>query len=146
MTLIEVIRAMEAAASEQPAVNMIVESDVFRLNSCSDAKYGVFAFVEGQHSGDVNSDFVKYQFSLFYVDRLTAKGDNLLDIHSTGVMTIDNIIRRLADYGVAADTYTITPFSQRFLDECAGVYATVTFDALAAPCGEVFETRDIKII
>lgn len=146
MTLAEVIRLIEQVASEQPTVNMIVESDVFRLNSCSDAQYGVFAFVEGQHSADVEGDFAHYQFTLFYVDRLTNAKDNLIDIHSAGVSTLDNVIRSLADYGVMASAYTMQPFSQRFLDECAGVYATVTFDVLSGACGDTFAARDVKII
>lgn len=51
MTLLETIRTIERVAAAQPAVKMIVENDVFKLNACPDALYGVFAFVQG-HIGD----------------------------------------------------------------------------------------------
>ena len=48
MTLLETIRAMEVIASEQPSVNMVVENDIFRLNSRADARYGVFSCGQAQ--------------------------------------------------------------------------------------------------
>ena len=49
MKLLDVIRIMEVAAGTQPAVNMIVRNDIFRLNTYADARYGVFAWTQGQH-------------------------------------------------------------------------------------------------
>ena len=70
MTLLELIKTMEVIASKQPSVKMVVENDIFRLNALADARYGVFAFVQGQHSTSVDSNLVTYAFTLFYVDRL----------------------------------------------------------------------------
>ena len=70
MTLLELIKAMEVVASHQPSINMVVENDIFRLNNKADAKYGVFAFVQGQHSTSIDSNVITYAFTLFYVDRL----------------------------------------------------------------------------
>ena len=71
MTLIQVIKAFEIIASHQPSVNMIVQNDIFRLNACSDARYGVFGWTQGIHSTGVDSNSINYQFTFFYVDRLT---------------------------------------------------------------------------
>lgn len=147
MTLLETIRTIERVAAAQPAVNMIVENDVFKLNACPDALYGVFAFVQGQHSGDISSDFISYNFTLFYVDRLTSAKDNQIEVQSTGVQVLDNIIRILQDEGIMANPYSFQPFNQRFNDECAGVFCNVTFEVLNAPCGETFtDNNNIKII
>lgn len=147
MTLLETIRLIEQIASVQPSVNMIVENDVFKLNNCPDALYGAFAFVQGQHSGSITSDFITYNFSLFYVDRLTADHHNQLEAQSVGVTTLDNILRMLDEAGCEIDSYQFTPFSQRFADECAGVYAQVGISVLNSPCGEAFSAKDnIKII
>ena len=78
MTLLELIKAIETVASRQPSVKMVVENDVFRLNSRADARYGVFAFTQGQHTASVESSAISYAFTFFYVDRLTNDRSNEL--------------------------------------------------------------------
>lgn len=135
MTLLELIRTMEAVASHQPSVKMVVENDIFRLNAVQDAKYGVFAFVQGQHTATLASDLVTYTFTLFYVDRLKNDKSNQIEIQSVGVQTLDNIIRILDDLGICAEReYTFQVFNQRFVDECAGVFCNVN---LSVPAGSV---------
>ena len=65
MTLLEVIRAIELVASRQPSVKMIVENDVFRLNEKADARYGIFAWTQGQHNTSADSDDINYSFVVF---------------------------------------------------------------------------------
>ena len=135
MTLQETIKAMEAVASHQPSIKMVVENDIFRLNSKADAKYGVFAFVQGQHSASLDSNVITYTFTLFYVDRLKNDRSNQIEIQSVGVQTLDNIIRTLDDLGIYAENlYTFQVFNQRFTDECAGVFCNVN---LSVPVGSV---------
>lgn len=135
MTLQETIKAMEAVASHQPSIKMVVENDIFRLNSRADAKYGVFAFVQGQHSASIDSNVITYTFTLFYVDRLKNDRSNQIEIQSVGVQTLDNIIRTLDDMGIYAENlYTFQVFNQRFTDECAGVFCNVN---LSVPVGSV---------
>lgn len=124
MTLIETIKAVERIAAIQPSVNMIVRNDVFRLNTCPDAKYGVFAWTQREHT--VGEDLNTYSFVFFYVDRLTEDKGNELEVQSVGIQTLDNIVRTLREGGIwAEDTWTAQTFNQRFLDECAGVWATI---------------------
>ena len=127
MTLKDVIRTMEVVASHQPSIKMVVENDVFRLNSYPDARYGVFAWVQGQHSASVDSSVVNYTFTMLYIDRLKADQSNQIEIQSVGIQTLDNIIRKLDDLGLFADSsYTFQVFNQRFLDECAEVFCNIT--------------------
>lgn len=141
MTLYEVIRRIEATAAKQPAVNMIVENDIFKLNACPDAKYGVFAWTQGAHTASTESDERRYSFSLFYVDMLTDNGDNQLQVQSVAVEVLDNVLRELAeDWGV--DEWTIQPFNQRFTDVCAGAFASVVLSVpLGSVCSEDYEAR-----
>ena len=126
MTLAEVIKMIEAVASKQPSVNMIVRNDVFRLNEKADARYGVFAWTQGQHSTRVDGNSIDFAFNFFYIDRLKNDRSNQLEIQSVGTQTLDNIIRTLDDIGIDIDTtYTFQVFNQRFADECAGVYVNV---------------------
>ena len=129
MTLLQIIRAIERVAKKQPAINMIVRNDIFRLNTYNDARYGVFAWVQGQHATMVVSGLIRYQFSLIYADRLTEDLHNQAEVQSVGVQVISNIVRALAaeDIFTRGDV-TFQPFNQRFTDECAGVFANVTFE------------------
>lgn len=130
MTLLEVVRLVETIARSQPSVKTIVENDVFKLNEHPEAKYGVFAYVQDQHSASATSDWVSFRFSFFYVDRLLYDKSNQIEIQSVGVETLNNILRRLYDQGVVSGNYTLQPFNQRFSDECAGVYCSVELQTL----------------
>lgn len=140
MTLLELIKTIEVAASHQPSINMIVENDVFRLNNKANAKYGVFAFVQGEHSTSVESNVINYAFTFVYVDRLRHNKSNQIEIQSVGIQTLDNIIRQLDDLGIYAETdYTFNVFNQRFMDECAGVFCRVTLSVpIGSACPENF--------
>jgi hypothetical protein len=139
MTLLETIRLIERVASAQPDVNMIVKNDVFRLNAASDARYGVFAWTQGQHEGSVYGPTHTFAFTLFYVDRLTASQGNQEEIQSVGVETLENILRTLEEQGVEVGTWTMQTFNQRFLDECAGVFCNVRLQVpIVGVCGEAF--------
>lgn len=141
MTLLETIKTMEVVASHQPSVNMIVENDVFRLNKVADARYGVFAFVQREHSTSIDSNLITYAFSLFYVDRLKNDRSNQIEIQSVGIQTLDNIIRQLDDLGISPESdYSFQVFNQRFLDECAGVFCNVSLSVpVGLVCPETFE-------
>ena len=140
MTLAQLIRLFEGIAKEQPSINMIVQQDVFRINSAPSLKYGVFAWTQGQHSGSING-MQSYSFSLFYVDRLKEDLSNQIEIQSVGCDTISNILRTLAEeYDVDVASYTMQTFNQRFTDECAGVFCNVALSVLPTFfCPEDFE-------
>lgn len=139
MTLAQLIRLFEGIAKEQPSINMIVQQDVFRINSAPSLKYGVFAWTQGQHSGSING-MSAYSFSLFYVDRLKEDQSNQIEIQSVGCETIGNILRMLDEYDVEVSNYTMQTFNQRFTDECAGVFCNVTLSVLPTiGCAEAYD-------
>lgn len=141
MTLQEVIKIFEVVASQQPSVNMIVQNDIFRLNSKSDARYGVFGWTQGQHSTSLDSSLFNYSFTFFYVDRLKNDMSNQIEVQSVGIQTLDNILRKLDDMGVfVSSSYNFQTFNQRFLDECAGVFCKVSLHVpVTSVCSEGFE-------
>ena len=148
MTLLELIKAMEVVASKQPSINMVVENDVFRLNNKADARYGVFAFTQGQHSTSIDSNLITYAFTLFYVDRLKNDRSNQIEIQSVGIQTLDNIIRAMDEIGIYTETsYSFQVFNQRFTDECAGVFCNVTLSVLpTSSCAEEYSEHDNILI
>ena len=140
MTLSQVIHIIELVAGGQPTIHSIVRNDIFRLNTIPDAKYGVFGWTQGQHASAVDSSLISYRFTFFYIDRLTADKGNQVEIQSVGIQALDNIFRLLDEEGIApVSEITYTTFLQRFLDECAGVYASVAFQVpVQGLCGEEF--------
>lgn len=140
MTLQQVIKAFEVVASTQPTINMIVQNDIFRLNSKPDARYGVFGWTQGQHSTSADSSMFNFSFTFFYVDRLKNDVSNQIEIQSVGIQTLDNILRRLDDVGVfVSSSYSFQTFNQRFVDECAGVFCNVTLQVpVNSICSESF--------
>lgn len=137
MTLLETIKAIEIVAGKQPSVNSIVRDNVFLLNEHPDVKYGVFAWTQGQHSESMDSDWRTYRFTMFYVDRLTQDKSNSVECQSVGMDTLGNILRELAEQ-FDIQEWSIDPFTQRFADECAGCYATITLRSLRGGCFEDF--------
>lgn len=144
MTLLETIKAMEVIASHQPSIKMVVENDIFRLNAKADARYGVFAFVQREHSTSIDSNLFNFAFTLFYVDRLKNDRSNQIEIQSVGIQTLDNIIRQLDEIGIYTETsYSFQVFNQRFTDECAGVFCNVTLSVpVGLVCPESFADYD----
>ena len=139
MTLSQLIRLFEGIAQQQPSINMIVQQDVFRLNSAPSLKYGVFAWTQGQHTGNING-MSAYSFSLFYVDRLKEDLSNQIEIQSVGCETLGNILRMLDEHDVEVSSYTIQTFNQKFTDECAGVFCNVTLSVLPTTgCAETYD-------
>lgn len=139
MTLAEVIKIVERVASAQPDINMVVRNDVFRINAAPSVKYGVFAWLQNQHRLEVENDYMHFSFTFFYVDRLTEDGSNEIEVQSTGITTLGNILKRLDDLGVLTeDDYTFQTFNQRFLDVCAGVFCNVDLVVPVAVCAEDF--------
>lgn len=140
MTLLQLIKRIEVVASSQPSINMIVQSDIFRINQASDARYGVFAWVQRQHSARVGETMRDYSFSLIYADRLKNDLSNQIEIQSVGIDTLENILRKLEDFGIySEEAVTFQVFNQRFLDECAGVFCNVTFSVPGGSlCPEAF--------
>ena len=140
MTLLDTIRVVEGAAAAQPTVNMIVRADSFKLNGRNDAKYGAFAWVQGQHSAALEGGWRNYVFSLFYIDRLTEDRGNETEVQSVGIDTLTNILRTVESAGIYIEgTPTFQPFTQKYLDECAGVYCNVTLQVYEDTlCPETF--------
>lgn len=137
MTLVQIIERIKAVAMSQPTIKMVVDNDVFRLNAIPDAKYGVFAYLQGNHRSGQDEDV--FRFTFFYVDRLVENGSNEVEIQSVAKSTLDNIMRTLAD-DLGVEEWETTTFNQRFNDMCAGAFCTA---AISVPvdftCSDIFD-------
>lgn len=134
MTLQQVITAIEAMAGAQPSVRTIVRNDIFKLSSVPDVRYGAFGWMQGTHTANAEFPIIRWNFTFYYVDRLTDTAGNREEVQSVGVETLSNIIRALREVGIWATDFSLNTFNQRFADECAGVFASVTFET---PVGSI---------
>lgn len=125
-TLLQTVKALENAAASEPPVQMIVRNDIFRLNQCPNAKYAAFGWLQGEHQDA--GELMRFNFTLFYVDRLRFDKANELEIQSVGIQVLGNILGKVNELGLEPDGISYRTFNQRFADLCAGVYTTVTLE------------------
>lgn len=138
MRLADVINTLKAAALGQPAIQQVVENDVYRLNAEPSVQYGVFGYVQGTHRSE-GADLMRWSFTLLYIDRLTEDRGNEVEVQSTGIAVLQNITRAVeAALGTEAQDIEFTPFTERFADECAGQMARVSFVTPGEPCEEIY--------
>lgn len=131
MTIKEIVKTLLSIGKAQSNVRYVNEGDIYTLNSLPNIEYGVFYITQNKHSITADFNLINYNLNLFYVDRLTTDGNNKLDIQSAGMITLTNIInifKNNFDVDVVGDV-VFQPFTQRFGDECAGVYCTITINA-----------------
>ena len=125
MTLKELIEKIKTIARKQHNIGYVGEGDIYTLNSIPNIDYSVIFITQQNHS--ITADLSEYNINLFYVDRLMNDKSNRLDIQSHGITIINNIINQLASTIDVDVEYPVsfTTFTQRFSDECAGVFATI---------------------
>lgn len=127
MTLFEIINKLKDIAINKPNINYVGDGDVYTLNSLPNLDYSVFFITQNEHSIDGNT--ITYNLNLFYIDRIADSEDNVLNIQSDGILQLTNIINNLVfseDVDVDGEI-NFVPFIQRFADNCAGVYCSVSF-------------------
>lgn len=126
MTLIQAINELLKIGGRQKNINYTGEGDIYTLNTNNSIDYGVFFITQNQHTQDENT--ITYSLNLYYIDRLLENEKNTLSIQSTGIILLGNIINTFNESVDECEIeYDITyqPFTHRFADACAGVYAVV---------------------
>jgi hypothetical protein len=136
MTLYDIVTTLINIAKKQPNINYAENGDIYTLNSIPNINYSVFYITQNNHTQ--REDTVNYNLTLFYIDRVNSSGNNVLQIQSTGMLALNNILNNFNNlYDVEVGDIDFTTFVHRFQDDCAGVYAnvTITADAELGLCG-----------
>ena len=139
MTLYNIVQRIKDIASKQPNVGSVNEGDVYAINSSPSVKYANITITQDTHTQDEMFD--NYSFHIFYTDRLVGDlEENRLQIQSIGKEVLSNIVNILEEhYDIEHQSINFQPFTQRFANECAGIYITITFvvqkDII---CGELY--------
>ena len=129
MTLLQIVDKFERIALSQPNINSVGEGNVYDFNNDNpNLKYGVFFITQNTHIEYEESD--RYGLTLFYIDRLEDDLEsNRLRIQSHGKQVLGNIITMFCnDFDIDFPEITYTPFTQKFVDLTAGVYANILID------------------
>lgn len=127
MTLYNVIDSIKILALKHPNVNSAEEGDIYIiLNANQEQKYAKIVLTQDTHTED--EVFDNYNLNIFYVDRLFSDIEtNRLDIQSTAKNVLSNIIRAFCEeFDAECNSINYHTFTERFIDECAGAYATIT--------------------
>ena len=142
MTLFDIIRNLQAIAAQEPSVRSVSDGDIYdALNAAVDIRYGCFHITQDTHT--TNGDLDVWGLNLFYIDRLLDNGENRLSIQSAGITILENVLKRFADtFGAEyMNNIVYTPFTQRFKDNCAGVFCKISvstvMDNLCAEGGKI---------
>lgn len=132
MTYLELINTIKDIASNQANIHSTV--DQFTDLNREDTSYSAIVLQPREHTR--TNDLMTYRFYLGYVDRLVNTKDNALEIESTGITIINNIINTLNNNLDIANVFTsqYIVFTQRFLAECAGVYADLSVTIPVTDC------------
>ena len=143
MTLFEIFKIINKVAVSEPNVNTVVNTgNIFDLNTENwQVKYGAFCAQQEKHVQ--NGDFITYNFTLFYVDRLTDDKSNKLDVQSNAITTLMNVINGLKmidliDIDINVD---YTTFTERFTASCAGAFCSLSVTSTSDICYDEFINR-----
>lgn len=140
MTLSKVIDTLKMIALKHPNVNSAYEGNIYDLmNANPKQKYASVVLTQQSHTQD--DMFDHYNFNIFYVDRLVSNlEENRVQIQSIGKSMISNILSAFCnEFDAECNNITFQPFTERFVDECAGVYCTITLDiAKDVYCTELY--------
>jgi len=142
MTLYQIIKGLEEIAKRHPNIRTAADGSIYTImNANPSVKYGTFIVTQNQHRQTEMFDI--YGLTLFYVDRLVDnREDNRLQIQSIGKQVLGNIIQTFCE------TYDVdfplvvryTPFSEKFKDECAGMYVQIELEIIKDNvCSEEFD-------
>jgi hypothetical protein len=127
MTLYEIVNEFKEIALSKPNINYVDDGDVFELNAKPNLKYGVFYVTQSNHI--IGQDTTQFQLTLYYIDRVFEDYSNSLEVHSTGLQVLTDIINSFnynnPDVNIEFDI-NATTFIHKFSDVCAGVFAGIT--------------------
>lgn len=127
MTLTEVIKNLGDCAAAEPNINTVLYNNIYQLNTTGDVDFSAICITQDKHT--FGEDIDTFGFFVFYVDRLSEDESNLCEIQSTGCLMLKNIFNRFNNIDSSTQieySYNVTPYTERFTSNCAGVYATIS--------------------
>lgn len=144
MTLKEIFDKLNNIAILQPEISEIIKTgNIYTLNEMRNAKYAVFCAVQDVHNYDAVNDIMNYRFNLYYIDRLTSDKSNKIEVQSTGIETLKNILKTIERESdeIELNSIEFNVFTDSFDGLCSGCYCSVTISVPTDGCVDVFESE-----
>lgn len=142
MILNDIIVRIQNIAAQQPNINSVVESgNIYDLNNEEwEQRYSAFVLAQRTHSPGV--DFNTFNFTLYYVDRLTLDESNKNEVQATAIEVLSNIVRYIKneDWLLDSNFGDATTFTQKFTAMTAGAWMDCSIIVAADLCDNSFDT------
>ena len=139
MTLLQLINTIKTIALAQPNIHSCVD-EFLSLNDIT-AKYSAIILQQRNHQR--NNDFISFNFYLGAADRLTEDKSNEIEVQSTAINTINNIVYKLEDLGFDCSMGSYNVFTERFLAEAAGCYVELNINIPVGECEDDFSKEEL---
>lgn len=136
MILSQVNKILIDTASSNYLVHQAFAGDIYDIDT-KENKFGVFvATPMSATKGDAG--MIVYNYTLYYVDRLTQDERNMDFIQSDAVSMLKSLINFLENEQIinVEDDYNFTLFRHQFTDWCAGAYVDINIIVPDTDCGE----------
>lgn len=141
MTLKNLIDAISKLAIDEKLINFSAAgNDIYQLNGLVIDSYpALFTCPAGTHY--VKDNTTSYSLTLFYIDRLLEDYANDIDIYSTAIEQLKNLILKINDLeGVLSveENYSIQNFQEdeKMNDRLGGAFADIRIITSNAYCPE----------
>lgn len=123
-----------------PNAGQVFLNDIYQLNKMQTVKYPAYCITQQPHTQ--TEDTMSFNFTLLYVARLNDAGTNRIDVQSTAISVLKQIIDTLKEQQVLTNSNVIyTTFNERFNDNCAGAFVDISVIYNADECGEPLELK-----
>lgn len=121
-----------------PNAGTVFLNDIYQLNQMQTVNYPAYCLTQQPHIQ--TEDTMSFNFTLLYVDRLLDDCSNRIDVQSTAISVLKQIIDTLATQNVLVNSnVNYTTFNERFNDNCAGAFVDISVIYNADECGEPLE-------
>ena len=125
MKYYNLIETLKNLSASHEVIQEFGEGDVYEYMNSGVHKYPCLFMTMSNINSDVSS--TDYNFTLFYIDRLTNDGGNRIYTQSTGISVIRQMLIKLIslnpDVELTSANYTL--FTEKFADYCGGAFCNV---------------------
>lgn len=125
MTYLELLNSIKSFFNNHKLISFVEEGDVYTINDYNiDYPAIVISVTQPHIIGNPESTF---NFTIFYIDRLTKDSSNKSFIHNAAIKVFNDFISTYEDteYTQINDNISITLFTEKFTDECAGGFINI---------------------
>lgn len=135
MTIYELNNVLTNLAISNYLVNDAFVGDVYTVNG-KENKFACFVATP-MTAVKESVGLIRYNYVLYYIDRLTKAEDNIDFVQSDAVSVLSGILNYIEEQGLQIESgYEFTLFRQKFSDWCAGAYVSVNVYVPYNDCGE----------